>query len=123
MKQNQELFNGTVIGDSRVAVIMARVSKANTASLEAQENACRDFAKQKCIKVIRAVWLINDSSKEGKDYKEVLADIVNEKGVNTVLVYSFDRLSRIGTELSAIVDYLNTKGISVISATQPFELK
>lgn len=123
MKKNQELFNGTAIGDSRVAVIMARVSKANTASLEAQETACRVFAKRKRIKIIRATWIVNDSSKEGNGYQEVIDDIVNEKGVNTVLVYSFDRLSRIGTELSSIVDYLNIKGISVISSTQPFELK
>ena len=64
---------------------------------------------------------------EDKQYETSLRERgftnITKMEANTLLVYSYDRLSRIGTELSAIVDYLNTKGISVISATQPFELK
>ena len=65
---------------------------------------------------------MTDITTKDKLFMDTITNITKMEA-NTLLVYSYDRLSRIGTELSAIVDYLNTKGISVISATQPFELK
>ena len=125
MKKNQELFDGTAIGDSRAAVIMIRISASeqenSSNSVNIQKRTCQDYAKDNGIAVV-GYCLMTDITTKDKLFMDTITNITKMEA-NTLLVYSYDRLSRIGTELSAIVDYLNTKGISVISATQPFELK
>ena len=46
-------------------------------------------------------------------YRKMIAEVAKDKEINIILVYSFDRFSRAGTEA-----YLKSKGIYVISATQ-----
>ncbi len=52
-------------------------------------------------------------------YKEMIAAVAKDKDINIILVYSFDRFSRAGMEAMMTKAYLKTKGIYVVSATQP----
>lgn len=114
MKKTQELSNRNAVCLKQTAVILTRTD----GSSKEQETICRNFAEENGIEVVRET-----KGLKADEYVALTESIAADKRVNTVLVYSYDRLSRIGTELSALVDYLNTKGISVISATQPFEPK
>ena len=115
MKKTQELSNRNAVCLKQTAVILTRTN----GSSKEQEIICRNFAEENGIEVVRYMRLETKGLK-ADEYVALTESIAADKRVNTVLVYSYDRLSRIGTELSALVDYLNTKGISVISATQPF---
>ena len=43
------------------------------------------------------------------------------RNINTILVYSYDRFSRAGAEAIVTKAYLKSKGISVVSVTQPID--
>ena len=110
----------------RVCVIWTRVSTKeqadNNLSLETQEKTCQDYARRNGIEVDRVMGQKNESAKtEGKGYQEMIAYVAKNKLVNTILVYSYDRFSRAGAEAIMTKAYLKSRGISVISATQPID--
>ena len=43
------------------------------------------------------------------------------RNINTILVYSFDRFSRAGAEAIVTKAYLKSKGVTVVSVTQPID--
>ncbi len=64
----------------------------------------------------------NESAKEeGKLYEEMITYVSMNKRINVILVYSYDRFSRAGAEAIVTKAYLKTKGIYVISVTQPID--
>ena len=64
----------------------------------------------------------NESAKvEGKLYEEMITYVSMNKRINIILVYSYDRFSRAGAEAIVTKAYLKTKGITVVSVTQPID--
>ena len=113
-------------GDKKVAVIWTRVSTSyqaeNNLSLETQEKACLEYAERNSIEVDRIMGQTNESAKEeGKLYEEMITYVSMNKRINVILVYSYDRFSRAGAEAIVTKAYLKTKGIYVISVTQPID--
>ena len=107
----------------KVAVIWTRVSTKeqadNNNSLEVQKKECELYAKRNNIKIAKYYGGTNESAKtEGKLYREMITEVAKTKGVNVILVYSFDRFSRAGDEGILTKRYLKAKGIYVVSATQ-----
>lgn len=126
MKKKKGLNDRTTPDGSRVCVIWTRVSTKeqadNNLSLETQEKVCQDYAKRNGFEVDRVMGQKNESAKtEGKGYQEMITYVANHKRVNVILVYSYDRFSRAGAEAIMTKAYLKSKGISVISATQPID--
>ena len=112
--------------DQKIAVIWTRVSTKeqadNNLSLETQEKACRDYAERNGIEIDCIKGNTNESAKtEGKLFREMIAYVSLHKLVNTILVYSLDRFSRTGPEAMVTKEYLKSKGISIISVTQPID--
>ena len=109
--------------DRKVAALWTRVStreqEENNCSLENQRKICLEYAEQRGITVKKEFGGTHESAKsEGEMYRKMIAEVAKDKEINIILVYSFDRFSRAGTEAIMTKAYLKTKGIYVISATQ-----
>lgn len=118
--------NRTTPHDKKVAVIWTRVSTKeqaeNNLSLETQEKACMDYAHRYGIEIERIMGQTNESAKtEGKLYQEMITYVSMHRNINTILVYSFDRFSRAGAEAIVTKAYLKSKGVTVVSVTQPID--
>ena len=125
-KNNKPTSNRTTPHNKKVAVIWTRVSTKdqaeNNLSLETQEKACMDYAKRFDIDVERIMGQTNESAKtEGRLYQEMITYVSMHRNINTILVYSFDRFSRAGAEAIVTKAYLKSKGITVVSVTQPID--
>ena len=112
--------------DKKIAVIWTRVSTKeqadNNLSLETQEKACREYAERNGIEIDCIKGNTNESAKtEGKLCREMIAYVSLHKRVNTIIVYSLDRFSRTGPEAMVTKEYLKSKGITIISVTQPID--
>ena len=109
--------------ENKVAALWTRVStekqEKNNCSLENQQRICREYAERHNITIKKEFGGTHESAKtEGKMYREMIAEVARDKEINIILVYSFDRFSRAGSEAIMTKAYLKTKGIYVISATQ-----
>ena len=109
--------------ENKVAALWTRVStekqEKNNCSLENQERICKEYAERNGIRIKKEFGGTHESAKtEGKMYREMIAEVARDKEINVILVYSFDRFSRAGTEAIMTKAYLKAKGIYVISATQ-----
>ncbi|MBR3918609.1 MAG: recombinase family protein [Clostridia bacterium] len=109
--------------DRKVAALWTRVStkeqEENNCSLENQRKICLEYAEQRGITIKKEFGGTHESAKnEGEMYRKMIAEVAKDKEINIILVYSFDRFSRAGTEAIMTKAYLKTKGIYVISATQ-----
>ena len=125
-KKRTRVKSDRISGDKKVAVIWTRVSTQyqaeNNLSLETQEKACREYAERNGIEIDRIMGQTNESAKvEGRLYEEMITYVSMHRRVNTILVYSYDRFSRAGAEAIVTKAYLKTKGISVVSITQPID--
>lgn len=110
--------------ESKVAALWTRVSterqEENNCSLETQERICREYAAAHGITIKKHYGGTHESAKtEGQLYRKMIAEVAAHKEINIILVYSFDRFSRAGNEAIMTKAYLKSKGIYVISATQP----
>ena len=109
--------------ERKVAALWTRVStreqEENNCSLENQRKICLEYAEQRGITIKREFGGTHESAKtEGEMYRKMIAEVAKDKEINIILVYSFDRFSRAGTEAMMTKAYLKSKGIYVISATQ-----
>ena len=109
--------------ENKVAALWTRVSterqEENNCSLDTQERICREYAETHGITIKKHFGGTHESAKtEGELYRKMIADVARDKEINIILVYSFDRFSRTGTEAIMTKAYLKTKGIYVVSATQ-----
>ena len=125
-KNKTTTSNRTTPQNKKVAIIWTRVSTKeqadNNLSLETQERACKDYAKRFGIEVERIMGQTNESAKtEGKLYQEMITYVSMHRNINTILVYSFDRFSRAGAEAIVTKAYLKSKGVTVVSVTQPID--
>ena len=125
-KKRKKINADRTSGNQKIAVIWTRVSTSyqaeNNLSLETQEKACREYAERNGIEIDRIMGQTNESAKvEGKLYEEMITYVSMNKRINIILVYSYDRFSRAGAEAIVTKAFLKTKGISVISVTQPID--
>lgn len=109
--------------ENKVAALWTRVSterqEENNCSLDTQERICREYAQSHGITIKKHFGGTHESAKtEGELYRKMIAEVARDKEINVILVYSFDRFSRTGTEAIMTKAYLKTKGIYVVSATQ-----
>ncbi len=106
------------------AVIYTRVSTKeqaeNNQSLITQRKYCEEYAKKNGIDVIEYFGGSYESAKsdERKEFKKMLEFVNRRKNISYIIVYSFDRFSRTGTNGAYISSELKKKGIVVVSATQ-----
>ena len=125
-KKDKGLNDRTTPEGKRVCVIWTRVSTKeqadNNLSLETQEKTCLEYAKRNNIEVVKVMGQKNESAKtEGKGYNEMISYVAHNKNINIILVYSYDRFSRAGADAIMTKAYLKSRGITVISATQPID--
>ena len=125
-KKGKPLNDRTTPDGKRVCIIWTRVSTKeqadNNLSLETQEKTCRDYAKRNNFEVDKVLGKTNESAKtEGKGYQEMIRYVARNKHINTILVYSYDRFSRAGADAISTKAFLKSKGIYLISATQPID--
>ena len=109
--------------ENKVAALWTRVSterqEENNCSLDTQERNCREYADTHGITIKKHFGGTHESAKtEGELYRTMIAEVARDKEINIILVYSFDRFSRTGTEAIMTKAYLKTKGVYVVSATQ-----
>ena len=112
--------------ENKVAALWTRVSterqEEQNCSLETQERICREYAASHGITIKKQYGGTHESAKtEGQLYRKMIAEVAKDRDINVILVYSFDRFSRAGIGAMATKEYLKSKGIYVISATQPIE--
>ena len=110
--------------ENKVAALWTRVSterqEENNCSLETQERICREYAANHGITIKKHYGGTHESAKtEGQLYRQMIAEVAKDRDINIILVYSFDRFSRAGNEAIMTKAYLKSKGVYVISATQP----
>lgn len=123
MKKNKVKITEFSKLERKVAALWTRVStekqERNNCSLENQQRICREYAERNGITIKKEFGGTHESAKtEGRRYREMIAEVAKDKEINIILVYSFDRFSRAGTEAIMTKAYLKAKGIYVISATQ-----
>ena len=110
--------------ENKVAALWTRVSterqEENNCSLETQERICKEYADKHGITIKKQYGGTHESAKtEGQLYRKMIAEVAADREINIILVYSFDRFSRAGIEAIMTKVYLKSKGVYVISATQP----
>ena len=112
--------------ENKVAALWTRVSterqEENNCSLETQERICKEYAEKHGIIIKKQYGGTHESAKtEGQLYRKMIAEVAADRDINIILVYSFDRFSRAGYEAIMTKAYLKSKGVYVISATQPID--
>src|SRR3974390_464350 len=89
-----------------VCVIYTRVSSReqaeNNSSLESQKRYCTEYASKKGYRVAGYFGGTFESAKsdERKEFKRMIEHVKKDRGIDTIIVYSYDRFSRSGTNAS-----------------------
>ena len=112
--------------ENKVAALWTRVSterqEENNCSLETQERICREYAAKHGITIKKQYGGTHESAKtEGQLYRKMITEVAADRDINLILVSSFNRISRNWIEVIKTLLNLKSKGIYVISATQPTE--
>ena len=112
--------------DHKVAALWTRVSsekqEQNNCSLETQDKVCREYAERNGITIKKPFGGTHESAKKmGEEFKKMITEVRRDKEINVILVYSYDRFSRTGAEASMLKALLKSKGVYVVSATQPVD--
>ena len=112
------------INNRNKAIIYTRVSTKeqaeNNNSLETQKTYCESYAKNNGLDVIQYFGGTYESAKtdERKEFQRMIKYARNNATIGYILIYSYDRFSRTGTNASYIVDELKKQGINLIAVTQ-----
>ncbi len=109
--------------EEKVGVMWTRVSTQEQAlkgmSLETQRQACEDYARRNNIRIVEHYGGTHESAKqEGKLFREMIDSVAKRTDVNMILCYTLDRFARTGPEGIMIKEFLQSRGIYVISVTQ-----
>ncbi len=110
------------------AVIYTRVSTKeqamNNASLETQKAYCEDYAHKNGLQVITYFGGTYESAKRDDrvEFQKMLRFVRNKGNkISTILVYAYDRFSRTGGSSIGLSEELKTKGINILSVSQPID--
>ena len=83
-------------------------------SFETQERICKEYAANHGITIKKQY-----RGTKMEELHRKIAEVVADREINAILVSSFDRLSRTANEVIMTIAYLKSKGVYIISATQP----
>ncbi len=123
----QQFSKQTEAGKQRntsVCVIYTRVSSReqaeNNSSLESQKRYCSEYAQEKGYRVAEYFGGTFESAKndERKEFKRMIEFVRKNGGIDTILVYSYDRFSRSGTNASYLSEELKKIGVKVMAVSQ-----
>ncbi|GGX12736.1 serine type site-specific recombinase [Aquimarina muelleri] len=110
------------------AVIYTRVSTKeqamNNASLETQKTYCEDYAHKNGLQVISYFGGTYESAKRDDriEFQKMLRYVKNKNNkISFILVYAYDRFSRTGGSSIGLSEELKTKGINILSVSQPID--
>ena len=136
MGDNKELLKKFAKGAKRQlkqggrAVIYQRVSskeQESNNSPETQLERCYEWASRHNFEVVKPFTGEHESAKSDanrKRFNEMLKYVKDKKNkIDAVIVYSTSRFSRTGTKSFSIVDELESKGITVYSATSDYDAR
>ena len=111
--------------ENKVAALWMRAAtkqeKEYYSSLETQKRICKEYADKHGIIIKKRYSGTHERAKTEEQYRKMIAKVVADRDINIILVYSFDRFSRAGYEAMMTKAYLKSKGVYVISATQPID--
>lgn len=109
----------TTLPEKKVAIIWARVSCIIQDTKE-QVEVCKKYAIQHDIIVDRVFEATGEGAYlNGVNIKEAINYVAKHPNINTILVMSYDRLSRVSTGIMVFLHFLKSKGVSIISVTEP----
>lgn len=117
-------FNSLGPQKTNNAVIYTRVSTKeqadNRASLATQREACERYARERDLHVVEYFGGTFESAKtdERKEFQKMIAFLKRRSNVSYIIVYSYDRFSRSGTNGAYISEELKKRGTSILSVTQ-----
>ena len=110
--------------NTAVCVIYTRVSSReqaeNNSSLESQKRYCTEYAARKSYRIAEYFGGTFESAKndERKEFKRMIEFVQKNRGIDTILVYSYDRFSRSGTNASFLSEELKKIGVKVMAVSQ-----
>jgi site-specific DNA recombinase len=125
---NMKMFNQFTKGrkehvsDRKDAIIYTRVSTKeqaeNNTSLSTQKEYCERFAKRKKLEVVSYFGGTYESAKsdERKEFQKMISFAKRTKNIAYIIVYSYDRFSRTGTNAAYITKGLKECGIQILSS-------
>lgn len=110
--------------EKKVAVIWARVSlKGKVDGIKKQVSACKEFAREHGLEVIYSYTMMTDgASLNAERFAKLVQYLAQHPCVNTVLVEGYDRMTRSRLELIMAKCFLESRGVNLVSITQPFGL-
>jgi site-specific DNA recombinase len=106
------------------AIIYTRVSTKeqaeNNTSLSTQKKYCEEYAYKNGLEVVEYFGGTYESAKtdERKEFQRMIKYARQNSTVGYILIYSYDRFSRSGSNASYIADELKKQGITLIAVTQ-----
>ena len=117
--------NSTEPHNKKVAVIWARVNPNGDAErLRQQVIACKKYAKENDIEVdYTYAMMCKGVSQNNKFFTSLVQFLAQHPYVNTILVESYDRLTRANIDFVNAKCFLQSKGVNIVSITQPFGRK
>ena len=92
----------------------------NGNSLAWQFERLDDYASKNNLFIKKKYGGTYESAKtdERKEFKKMLADIAKDSSVSAILIYSYDRFSRSGSNGIFLLENLKKLGVKIISVTQ-----
>ena len=110
--------------NTAVCVIYTRVSSReqaeNNSSLDSQKRYCTEYAAKKSYRVAEYFGGTFESAKsdERKEFKRMIEYVKKNHRIDTIIVYSYDRFSRSGTNAVFLSEELKIVGVKVIAVSQ-----
>lgn len=117
-------YSKNLTNSRKTAIIYTRVSTKeqaeNNTSLETQLKYCKKYAEENNLDVVAFFGGTYESAKsdERKEFQKMIRYSKQNNTVGSILVYSYDRFSRTGTNAAFITQELGKMGIKVISVSQ-----
>lgn len=109
--------------ENKVAALWMKAAtvqqEENNNKLKKQEYICNEFAANHGIIIKKQYRGTNERAETEELFRKMIFEVAADRDINILLISSFDRLSRDGYEAAMMIAYLRSKGVYVISATQP----
>lgn len=108
-------------------VIYTRVSSKeqadNNTSLESQKRLCEEYCKKNGFTIKTYFGGTYESAKgdERKEFKKMLEYVRKNKSIDSILVYSYDRFSRSGSNAAFLSQKLQKVGVKVNAVSQQID--
>ncbi len=128
LKQFAKKLDVSTNRDTGICVIYTRVSSKEQAeentSLDSQKRYCEEYAQRRNMSIDAYFGGTYESAKqdERKEFKKMLEYVNRNKKVDTILVYSYDRFSRSGSNATYLSEQLQNKGVKILAVSQDIDV-